>query len=693
MINVFYETCTLITVAVGADDVSQLKELDEEEFRQLCLMVGMASKPFHVKRFQKALGRPSIHIYSQKRLGVSTTSSEPSPALLKTNSGDAGRIFHTVHTPRPIHQLPVHMKISQPQPISSPPTLHTSSHGPNHYQLKQYLQQPKQHKKKIQQHDVTMASIYRTAGNVSPTEKEPPQSISAHVAPSLPLKQLFLPHYLLPDSESKDVSSLVDEFTPIQAELGPCPFKPSDWDERRAELVRRYAAIYGQGNSKRKNEELSLHEENINMAAYQLCLRDPTLLVRRDELLVLSRKAIKDGGYTFQHGLSKTKTTSDTATTSSGTRKQTLEENATINEAASMTPSEIANSLMPVPRNMSREKKLKRVEELEFLIAKNKMRQGVKLAALEKARQANDFSTSHHLQAEIESLGNTLANLQEEYSNMKYRLRRSDRYFEKKTKKTEELDEYLIHGHRPSSATNHPHTPPKRTRVQTSFESIGGNNQLMTAEHTHRSSFYTSASADHTDNARSMDRLSSDNSSTDNPRTSSQTTSRSSPINSHDHFALTTTGNDDDSMTVSLSRTFSKVTASSSSHSRPATSKSPTPSPHSSFSTSHTSHHDTTNNVIPIFSTHYPDSSSMASIDDDPLSSTRSTVIAQVLPHQEDNDGEGSNQGEEPHIDQDADSSDDLSGHEEELSSNQLLANINKLASQAAANLRSLPQF
>ena len=222
--------------------------------------------------------------------------------------------------------------------------------------------------------------------------------------------------------------------------------------------MKRHAAIYGQ-NSKRKNEELSLHEENVNEAAFQLCLRDPTLLVRRDELLVLSRKAVKEGGYTFQHGVSRTKALESTLSVG---HKRPLEKAQFDDDGHAGNSYEMSRAGINLPRNMSREKKLKRVEELEFMISKNKMKQSLKLSALEKARQGSDFSTIYHLQAEIESLGSTLANLQEEYSNMKYRLRRSDRYFELKQKKEIEAASQAIRPHHVGIMT------PKKARIQSS---------------------------------------------------------------------------------------------------------------------------------------------------------------------------------------------------------------------------------
>ncbi len=40
---------------IGGDDVQQLCEAGEEEFLEIMALVGMASKPLHVRRLQKAL--------------------------------------------------------------------------------------------------------------------------------------------------------------------------------------------------------------------------------------------------------------------------------------------------------------------------------------------------------------------------------------------------------------------------------------------------------------------------------------------------------------------------------------------------------------------------------------------------------------------------------------------------------------
>ena len=46
---------TMMNGDVGGDDVNQLCEAGEEEFLEIMALVGMASKPLHVRRLQKAL--------------------------------------------------------------------------------------------------------------------------------------------------------------------------------------------------------------------------------------------------------------------------------------------------------------------------------------------------------------------------------------------------------------------------------------------------------------------------------------------------------------------------------------------------------------------------------------------------------------------------------------------------------------
>lgn len=54
---------------------------------------------------------------------------------------------------------------------------------------------------------------------------------------------------------------------------------------------RKYSAIYGRFDAKRKPDKaLTFHEVLVNEAAAQICLLQPALLTRRDELFPLARK-------------------------------------------------------------------------------------------------------------------------------------------------------------------------------------------------------------------------------------------------------------------------------------------------------------------------------------------------------------------------------------------------------------------
>lgn len=72
----------------------------------------------------------------------------------------------------------------------------------------------------------------------------------------------------------------------------------SETDPRRMDEIRKYSAIYGRFDCKRRPEKpLTLHEVCVNEAAAQLCRLVPALLTRRDELFPLARQIVKDAGF------------------------------------------------------------------------------------------------------------------------------------------------------------------------------------------------------------------------------------------------------------------------------------------------------------------------------------------------------------------------------------------------------------
>ena len=83
--------------------------------------------------------------------------------------------------------------------------------------------------------------------------------------------------------------------------------------------IRKFSAIYGRFDCKRKPEKpLTLHEVNrpqcsrrscvqvsVNEAAAQICRLAPAMLTRRDELFPLARQVVRDSGYQYSKGHSR----------------------------------------------------------------------------------------------------------------------------------------------------------------------------------------------------------------------------------------------------------------------------------------------------------------------------------------------------------------------------------------------------
>lgn len=80
----------------------------------------------------------------------------------------------------------------------------------------------------------------------------------------------------------------------------------SESDPRRMDEIRKYAAIYGRFDCKRRPEKpLTLHEVCVNEAAAQICKYVPALLTRRDELFPLARQVVRDSGFGHSAGIAR----------------------------------------------------------------------------------------------------------------------------------------------------------------------------------------------------------------------------------------------------------------------------------------------------------------------------------------------------------------------------------------------------
>lgn len=111
----------------------------------------------------------------------------------------------------------------------------------------------------------------------------------------------------LPKSDLNEVKELLKTNKKLAKMIGHI-FEMSDDDPHKEEEIRKYSAIYGRFDSKRKDgKHLTLHELTVNEAAAQLCVKDNALLTRRDELFALARQISREVTYKYTYRTTKSK--------------------------------------------------------------------------------------------------------------------------------------------------------------------------------------------------------------------------------------------------------------------------------------------------------------------------------------------------------------------------------------------------
>ncbi|XP_044256158.1 NGFI-A-binding protein homolog isoform X4 [Tribolium madens] len=261
---VYYDTL----LEMGGDDVQQLCDAGEEEFLEIMSLVGMASKPLHVRRLQKSLQEWVTNPTKFKLPLVPGEDFEvelSSPRVTSNHgfySVDSGDNCRTIYSPSPgdVCALP---------PIASPGlTLNKRPYSP-------------------------------LDPSCPPSSSSSPGSSMSQTTPTLVDSQIAKLA-----AAAERLSKHLPQFEPkahntkkkVCKELELVMSMPEN-DPRRMDEIRRYAAIYGRFDCKRKPEKpLTLHEVSVNEAAAQICRFIPALLTRRDELFPLARQVVKDSG-------------------------------------------------------------------------------------------------------------------------------------------------------------------------------------------------------------------------------------------------------------------------------------------------------------------------------------------------------------------------------------------------------------
>ncbi|KAM9800389.1 NGFI-A-binding protein 2 [Syngnathus typhle] len=318
----YYETF----IQQGGDDVQQLCEAAEDEFLEIMALVGMATKPLHVRRLQKALrdwaANPAL--FSQP---VSSLPSLGGIPLFKVDStgpsGSAGGPRKSLSNGQPGSPCEREDRACLTPMHSGSPRSPCSQASP---------QPPDSHyREKLSPMDPHWLSPEPDGNGTLPSapgmeedSPSPPHLPIGHPGPSTSPSSSSGPAPLsawpggqldsetsravaesverllrtLPRSDATEVKSLLRINKKIAKTVGHI-FNMGSQDAKKEEEIRKYSLIYGRFDSKRREGKLlTQHELIINEAAAQFCMRDNALLLRRVELFSLARQVARKCAYT-----------------------------------------------------------------------------------------------------------------------------------------------------------------------------------------------------------------------------------------------------------------------------------------------------------------------------------------------------------------------------------------------------------
>ncbi|NXP41822.1 NAB2 protein, partial [Leiothrix lutea] len=279
----YYETF----IQQGGDDVQQLCEAGEEEFLEIMALVGMATKPLHVRRLQKALREWASNpgLFSQPVSAVPVSSiplfklSETGGRKALSNGhaspGEAaGKGSGSAGTPPARSPTEPGEKLS---PSAAPPWPGRST--------------PESEGGGDEEPGVPPFSPSGSSGE---------QAVGTELEPELARTVVESVERLLqscPRGGEAELRALMKLNKKLAKAVGHI-FQLEDGDRQKEEEIRRHSAIYGRGEARRREgKQLTLHELIINEAAAQFCLRDNSLLLRRVELFSLSRQVARESTY------------------------------------------------------------------------------------------------------------------------------------------------------------------------------------------------------------------------------------------------------------------------------------------------------------------------------------------------------------------------------------------------------------
>uniref|UniRef100_A0ABI7ZG98 NGFI-A binding protein 1 n=1 Tax=Felis catus TaxID=9685 RepID=A0ABI7ZG98_FELCA len=243
----------------GGDDVQQLCEAGEEEFLEIMALVGMASKPLHVRRLQKALRdwvtNPGLFNQPLTSLPVSSIPIYKLPEGSPTWLGISCSSYDRSSSAREPHlKIPKCAATTCVQSLGQGKSDVVGSlvlQGIGESRLWQG------HHATESEHSLSPADLGSPA-----SPKESSEALDAAAALSVAeCVERMAP--TLPKSDLNEVKELLKTNKKLAKMIGHI-FEMSDDDPHKEEEIRKYSAIYGRFDSKRKDgKHLTLHEDGF----------------------------------------------------------------------------------------------------------------------------------------------------------------------------------------------------------------------------------------------------------------------------------------------------------------------------------------------------------------------------------------------------------------------------------------------
>ncbi|XP_039603284.1 NGFI-A-binding protein 2 isoform X1 [Polypterus senegalus] len=309
----------------GGDDVQQLCEAGEEEFLEIMALVGMATKPLHVRRLQKALREWATNpaLFNQPLASVPVNSIPlfkicDAPGHRKSVSNG-----HSSSSPGGgDHERPG--SALTPQCSGSPKSPSSQSSQPDIQGS--YRDRVQLSPLDLREHSGSWIGRHTPEPEVNSnhcTSSQPAEDDHAVTTPPLSSTPPAPMSYTLgvsarleaetvkavaesverlmktvPRTDPGEVKALLKLNKKLAKTVGHI-FDMDHMDPAKEEEIRKYSLIYGRFDSKRREgKQLTHHELTINEASAQFCIRDNALLLRRVELFSLARQVARECAYT-----------------------------------------------------------------------------------------------------------------------------------------------------------------------------------------------------------------------------------------------------------------------------------------------------------------------------------------------------------------------------------------------------------